>query len=64
MFDQCLNLTKIKAPSKLSKNINLSSIGVGGSNSTWKIEGDTSGKTYTEITATNGTLGKTLIKVS
>lgn len=64
MFDQCLNLTKIKAPSKLSKNMNLSSIGVGGSNSTWKIEGDTSGTTYTEITATNGTLGKTLIKVS
>ena len=61
-------ITKIKAPKKLNANakisLDLRTSSSYGSTTQWKIEGDTSGTTYTEITATNGTLGKTLIKVS
>jgi len=61
-------ITKIKAPKNLNANakisLDLRTSSSYGSTTQWKIEGDTSGTTYTEITATNGTLGKTLIKVS
>lgn len=50
--------TKIILPSTAHANFKTTLSG------TWQIEGDTSGTTYTEITATNGTLGKTLIRVS
>lgn len=58
--------TKIKTPTTLNPSITikLCSDPSHSNAAKWKIEGDTSGKTYTEITATNGTLGKTLIKVS
>lgn len=58
--------TKIKTPTTLNPSITikLCSDPSHSQAAKWKIEGDTSGKTYTEITATNGTLGKTLIKVS
>lgn len=60
-------VTKIKAPTALKEgfsiNLDLKYSGSSG-NTQWQIEGDTSGTTYTEITATNGTLGKTLIRVS
>ena len=53
----------IKTPKKLNASTTIK-LSESGAQAQWKIEGDTSGKTYTEITATNGTLGKTLIKVS
>lgn len=53
----------IKTPKKLNASTTIE-LSKSGAQAQWKIEGDTSGKTYTEITATNGTLGKTLIKVS
>lgn len=58
--------TKIKTPTTLNPSITikLCSDPSHSQAAKWKIEGDTSGTTYTEITATNGTLGKTLIKVS
>lgn len=58
--------TKIKTPTTLNPSITikLCSDPSHSNAAKWKIEGDTSGTTYTEITATNGTLGKTLIKVS
>lgn len=51
-------LKKIILPSTANANFKTTLSG------TWQIEGDTSGTTYTEITTTNGTLGKTLIRVS
>ncbi|MCI6573365.1 MAG: BspA family leucine-rich repeat surface protein [Firmicutes bacterium] len=53
----------IKTPKKLNASTTIK-LSESGAQAQWKIEGDTSGTTYTEITATNGTLGKTLIKVS
>lgn len=57
-------ITTIKTPKSLNSSLNIWLNNTSSDSPKWKIEGDTSGKTYTEITATNGTLGKTLIKVS
>lgn len=57
-------ITTIKTPKSLNSSLNIWLNKTSSDSPKWKIEGDTSGKTYTEITATNGTLGKTLIKVS
>lgn len=62
------DITTIKAPTTINANhkidLNCYTQDMSVTTWTWQIEGDTSGTTYTEITATNGTLGKTLIKVS
>lgn len=57
-------ITTIKTPKSLNSSLNIWLNNTSSDSPKWKIEGDTSGTTYTEITATNGTLGKTLIKVS
>ena len=57
-------ITTIKTPKSLNSSLNIWLNNTSSDSPRWKIEGDTSGTTYTEITATNGTLGKTLIKVS
>ena len=57
-------ITTIKTPKSLNSSLNIWLNNTSSDSPKWKIEGDTSWKTYTEITATNGTLGKTLIKVS
>ena len=56
-------ITTIKTPKTLNSSLKIWLNNTSSDSPKWKIEGDTSGKTYTEITATNGTLGKTLIRV-